>query len=125
MRGFAHGLLRDNCITSRVLSRAIIWLSTLNFGIHENTGGHGQRGVHAWIIQLPACEPLEADIVRIGNAWVVLCQDIRNGLSTVQQHAASRKIGMTENHIRMASREAHANYMMLSVKHIMLCHASD
>lgn len=57
--------------------------------------------------------------MRVGTVWVVLCQDIQNGLSIAQQHAASREISTT------TSGEAHAHYMILSVKHIMLCDATD
>lgn len=69
MGAFTHPLLRDfhyqwrhilrnnyNSVTLRVLSRAIIRLSTLDFEVHENTGGHGPRGVHVWITHLPAWE---------------------------------------------------------------------
>ncbi|KAH7389436.1 hypothetical protein DE146DRAFT_747597 [Phaeosphaeria sp. MPI-PUGE-AT-0046c] len=138
MRAFAHRLLRDfhhqwrhilrnnyNSVTLRVLSRAIIRLSTLDFEVHENTGGHGLRGVHVWITQLPSWEPFEADIVRVGTVWVVLCQDIQNGLSIAQHHVALREIGATENPSTKTSGEAHAQYMILSVKHIMLCHAAN
>jgi hypothetical protein len=93
MRAFVHRLLRDfhhqwrhilrnncNTVTLRVLSRAIIRLSMLDFEVHENTGGHGPRGVHVWITQLPAWKPFKADIknilyfkilVRVGIVWVV------------------------------------------------------
>ncbi|KAJ4364140.1 hypothetical protein N0V83_009595 [Neocucurbitaria cava] len=138
MRAFAHRLLRDfhhqwrhilrnnyNSVTLRVLSRAIIRLSTLDFEVHENTGRLGPRGVHVWITRLPTWEPFEADIVRVGTVWVVLCQDMQNGLSVAQQHVASREISTTESPSTTTSEEAHAHYMILSVKHIMLCHATD
>jgi hypothetical protein len=138
MRAFVHRLLRDfhhqwrhilrnnyNSVTLRALSRAIIRLSTLDFEVRENTGGHGPRGVHVWITQLPAWEPFKADMVRVGTVWIVLCQDIQNGLSIAQQHVSSRGTNTTESMSTTISGESHAHYMILSVKHIMLCHTTD
>ncbi|ORY05069.1 hypothetical protein BCR34DRAFT_572300 [Clohesyomyces aquaticus] len=138
MHAFANRLLRDfhhqwrhilrnnyNSVTLRVLARAIIRLSTLNFEVHENTGGHGRRGVHVWITQLPSWEPFEAGIVRVGAVWVVVCQDIRDGLSRAQQHAASREISTTGIPSTTKSQETQAHYVILSVKYIMLCHVTN
>lgn len=155
MSAFANSLLQDfnykwrhilrnnyNTTTLRVLSRGIIRLSTLDFEVRENTGGPGPRafhgpwgvsgpralygrGIHVHVTDLPAWEPFGVDIVRVGTIWVVICQDIQNGLSIAQQHVASREISMTEAPSRTTSGEAHVHYMILSVKHIMLCHATD
>ncbi|KAF2835300.1 hypothetical protein M501DRAFT_462415 [Patellaria atrata CBS 101060] len=136
-RAFTHRLLRDfhyqwrhifrnryNSVTLRVLARAIIRLSTLDFEVHENTGGLGPRGVHVWITQLPAWKPFEADVVRVGNVCVVLYQAIQEGLSIVQQHVSSQKFSNTESPSTTDSGETQAHYMILSIRHIMLCYAT-
>lgn len=137
LRAFSHRLLRDfhnkwrhilrndyNSTTLRVLARAIIWLSTLDYEVRENTGGHDPRGVHVWITQLPAWKPFETHIVRVGDIWVVLCQDMQSGLSIAHKHRASQKLSTAEDPSSIESEETQANYMILSVKHIMLCHAA-
>jgi hypothetical protein len=138
MRAFAHRLFRDfnhqwrhilrnnyNFVTLRALSRGIIRLSTLEFEVHEKKGGDGARAGVGKISSLPAWKPFEADIVRVGTVWVILCQDAQNGLSIAKQHVSSRGISTTESTSTMNSGEAHAHYMILSVKHVMLCHATD
>lgn len=132
LRAFGHRLLRDfdhqwrhilrnnyNSTTLRVFANAIIRISTLDFEIKENTGGHGPRGVHVWITQLPSWEPLKTEIARIGNVYIVLCQEIQEGLSTAKRHLSSLDLKTVD-----AAKSA-ANYMVLSVKHIMLCRASS
>lgn len=108
-----------NFMTLRVLARAVIRISTLDFEIRQNTGGHGPRGRHVWITHLPAWEPFSANIVRVGRIWVVLCQQIQEGLLMAKQHMSSQTTP-----IAMDPYRAHAHYMVLSVKHVMLCHAS-
>ncbi len=138
IRAFTHRLLRDfhyqwrhilrnryNSVTLRVLARAIIRLSTLDFDVRQNTGGHGPRGVHVWITQLPAWEPFEASVVRVGNVCVVLCQVIQEGLSIVQQRVLSQDFSTTESPSTTDHSKAQAHYMILSVKHIMLCYATS
>ncbi|OCK76592.1 hypothetical protein K432DRAFT_360103 [Lepidopterella palustris CBS 459.81] len=136
-RAFTHHLLLDfhrqwrhilrnryNSVTLRALARAIIRLSTLDFEVRHDTGGHGSRGVHVWITHLPAWEPFKADFVRVGNVYIVLCQAIQEGLSMAQQHVSSQDFSTTESPSTTDSGEAQAHYMILSVKHIMLCHAT-
>lgn len=137
IRAFTHRLLRDfnhqwrhilrnhyNSTTLRVLVRAIIRLSTLDFEVRDNIGGHGLPVVHVWITHLPAWEPFKTDIVRVGNVYVVLCQAIQEGLSVAQQHVSSRKFSTPESPSTTDCGEAQAHYMILSVRHIMLCHAT-
>jgi hypothetical protein len=137
MRALTHHLLRDfqyqwrhilrnhyNSVTLRVLARAFIRLSTLDFDVRHNTGGHGPRGVHVWITQLPSWEPFKTGVVRVGNVYVVLCQAIQEGLSIAQQHVLSQESDTTETPGTTGSSEAQAHYMILSIKHIMLCHAT-
>ena len=77
-------------------------------------------GLHSY----PPGSRSTADIVRVGTVWIVLCQDIQAGLSTVRQHVASREISTTESPSTTNSGEAQAHYIILSVKYIMLCHAT-
>ncbi|KAH9865885.1 hypothetical protein J1614_009472 [Plenodomus biglobosus] len=137
-RAFAHRLLRDfnhqwrhilrnnyKFVTLRVLASAIIRLSTLDFNVQENTGGHGPRGVHVWITQLPAWNPVEGAIMHVGRACVVLCQDLHEGLSIVKQRVAARELSTIEDSSTTDSVEKQPHYMILSVKYIMLCHGTD
>ncbi|OCK78658.1 hypothetical protein K432DRAFT_417860 [Lepidopterella palustris CBS 459.81] len=84
-------------LTLRVLARAIIWISTLNF---------------------------EADIVRVGKAYIVLCQSIEKGLSVARRHVISQETVATESSRTTDYAQEQAHYMILSVKHIMLCHVT-
>ncbi|KAF2493951.1 hypothetical protein BU16DRAFT_60318 [Lophium mytilinum] len=133
LRAFTHHLLHDfhhqwrhihrrryNSITLRALARAIIRLSTLDFEVRQNTGeGRVPLGLHVRITELPAWEPFENDIVRVGSIYVVLCQHIQEGLSMARRHLSSRDCSK-----KTASGEAQAQYMVLSVKSIMLCHVT-
>jgi hypothetical protein len=125
-REFTHRILLDfdrqwrhilrnsyNAITLRVLARALLLLSTLDFDIYEETKPrHGRRGSHVWITHLPTWRPLEAGIVYFGKVHVVLCHSIQEGISMVQKHATSPESTATHP------------YMILSIKHIMLCRAT-
>lgn len=125
-RGFTHRILRDfdqlwrhilrnnyNTITLRVLARALLLLSTLDFNIYEETKQrHGQRGSHVWITHLPTWRPLEASIVYFGKVYVVVCHSIQEGILMVRKHATSPESTATNL------------YMILSIKHVMLCRAT-
>ena len=131
LRDFNHQwrhILRDNYnpLTLRVLAQAIIRLSTLNFEVYEETGQrHGGRGSYVWITNLPDWEPLMADIVCVGNVYVVLCQSVQEGLSIARQHMLSTQEFTSIGHSQtVGSVQAQAHYMILSVKHIMLCRAT-
>ncbi|KAF1959408.1 hypothetical protein CC80DRAFT_406620, partial [Byssothecium circinans] len=129
IRAFAHRILCDfnhqwrhilrsnyNTITLRVLARAIIRLSTLRFDVHEETGSrHGTGSNYVWITRLPWWEPFQDDIIPVGDVYVVVCPSIQEGISMVQEHSKSH----TEGSLRQRER-----YMVLSVKHIMLCRAT-
>lgn len=136
IRPFLHRILRDfdyqwrhifrnnfNYMTLRVLARAVIWLSTLQFHIHEETEerGRGPRGFYIWVSQLPKWEPLEANVLYVGKVHVVLCQSMQEGLSTAQQHATSHGSDNTTTSVETP----YPDYMILSVKHIMLCHIAS
>lgn len=137
LRAFTHRLLRDfqyqwrhilrsiyNFTTLQVLAKAIIRLSTLDFEIQENTGGRRPLGVHVWITQLPSWEPFQTDFERAGNVHIVLCQDIQEGLSAAKRHLSSQEFKSTESQTAADDGAWRADYMILSVKHITLCHAT-
>jgi hypothetical protein len=137
MRAFTHRLLRDfhrqwrhilrnqyNLATLRKLARAIVRLVTLDFQVRENTGGHGRRGVHVWITQLPAWEPFDTDILRVGHLWIVLCEDLLDGLKIARQHSGSSEFILTHDFESMRQGEPQAHYLIMSVKCVMLCNAT-
>ncbi|KAF2785936.1 hypothetical protein K505DRAFT_380591 [Melanomma pulvis-pyrius CBS 109.77] len=117
-------ILRNNynTITLRVLARAIIRLSTLDFEIREETGSrHGVGGEWVYITELPAWEPFRTDIVPLGDVHVIVCHSIQDGLSKAKKHIASQQsiaaVKTTDyTHKRL-------DYIILSVKHIVLCRA--
>lgn len=135
-RAFTHRLLRDfgyqwrhilrhswNAITSRVLVRAIIRLSTLDFEVREvaKWRGGGQRGRFVWVTMLPEWEPFTTNVVRVGRVQVVICHTIEEGLLMTQEHAASQALKIGEDTLVPEAGSANADYVILSVKHIMLC----
>ncbi|RMZ72438.1 Fatty acid hydroxylase [Pyrenophora seminiperda CCB06] len=135
MREFGHRLLRNfhyvwrhilrdtyNGIMLRVLARATVLLATLDFEVKRYTMRADDRPT-----QLPGWEPFEEEIVRVGAVWVVVCQDLEKGLEVAREHVASssQEFRQTEtSSTTMASGEERAHYMILSVKHIMLCHVT-
>ena len=133
---FTHRLLRDfnyqwrhilrrawNLTTSRAFARAIVRVATQNFEIREVTKarGSGGRGWHVWVTALPEWEPFTTDFVRIGHAVVVICQNIEEGLSMAQKHAESHATNTSEDTSVQESKTGTADYLILSVKQIMLC----
>jgi hypothetical protein len=137
-RAFTHAVLRDfhhqwrhilrndyHMVTLRHLAKAIIRLACLDFEVRENTGGHGRRGPHVWYMELPRWMPLEAEMVRVGNLWVILCQDLSKGLSLAKEHLASLKPTSTGVIDGTSLEEPPALYMILSVKHVVLCRSID
>ncbi|KAF2471122.1 uncharacterized protein BDR25DRAFT_261554 [Lindgomyces ingoldianus] len=132
-RTFTHRLLRDfshqwrhilrrswNDTTSRVLARGVIRLSSLDFEVREVTKerGGGLRGHFVWVTMLPEWEPFTTNIALVGGVHLVVCQTVQEGLSTAQNHAASQALKTG----KMAkSRPAKPDYIVLSMKYIMLC----
>lgn len=135
-RAFLHRILRDfdhqwrhlfrnnyNTMTLRVLARAIIQLCTLDFEVREETGRrHGLRGEWVYITELPTWKPFETDVVPVGDVNVVLCQSIQEGISAAKEHKSSHTSASVE---RAKDRTGERpQYMILSVKHIVLCRAT-
>lgn len=138
LRAFGHRLLRDfdhqwrhilrnhyNWTTLRVFARAILRLSTLDFTIRENTGGHAPGGVHVWITQLPSWDPWKTNVERLGNVYVVLCRELQEGLSTAKQHLLSQNFSHSGSLKPIYDNASPVNYMILSVKHISLCRVTS
>jgi len=139
VRAFSHRLLRDfnyqwrhilrneyNSTTLRVLAKAVIRLSTFDFDVREE-GGKGSEPSptfsHVGITTLPAWEPFSSaiEVVLIGNVHVVICVSLEEGLLKAQDHVAHQK---PKSHIRCSSC-LEPNYMILSIKHIMLCRITN
>lgn len=138
VKAFTYPLLRDfhhrwrhvlrndfNFTTLRVLANAVIRLSTLDFEVRENTGGNFVAATHVWITHLPPWDPLSADIQRAGSLHIVLCQDIQEGLLKAKQHLATRQFSVAGSQQATKDAEPQADYLILSVKHIVLCHATS
>ncbi|KAF2423343.1 hypothetical protein EJ08DRAFT_618944 [Tothia fuscella] len=131
---FTHRLLRDfnhqwrhilrspyNSTTLRTLARAAIRISTLDFEVRANTRGYGSRISHVWITHLPPWEPFQTDIVRMGSVHVILSQTIQNGLLMAQRHLSEQTVGSAVNWKSIIHNEGRPDYIILSVRDIMLC----
>lgn len=133
VRAFSHRLLRDfnhqwrhilrneySSKTLRILAKAVIRLATLDFDIYEETEERHYNPTgkpeYVWVMKLPAWEPFRstADIVLIGKVHVVICMSLEEGLSKAREH--QKLTGHT-----CPSDCLEPNYMILSVKRIMLC----
>lgn len=110
-----------NSITLGKLARGLIRLATLDFEVIESMGEPTPRDPHVAIRDLPRWEGYEAPIVRVGNLWVVLCQAVQEGLSMAQSHAASEEFSVSEVQGLADPASEQAHYMVLTVKHVMLC----
>jgi len=132
MRAFMHRLLRDfdhhwrhilrahyKLVHIRKLARGIIRLSTLDFDVRENTGEY------TGFSQMLAWEPFADNFVRLAGLWVVLCQDIPDGLLLARKHSAAGGDSTSWSPNMTSSVEVQGFYMILSLKHIMLCTVSD
>jgi hypothetical protein len=137
-RAFTHAVLRDfhhqwrhilrndyNIVTLRHLARAIIRIACLDSEVRENTGGHGRRGPHVWYMSLPPWEPFEAEVTRVGNLWVILRHDLSKGITIAKAHLTALKPAATGAIDGMTCERVPVFYVILSVKHIVLCHSVD
>jgi len=110
---------RYNDATFRKLASAVIRIATLDFDVEEimavrhRTGG----GLVTWISHLPEWEPLRGNIFRVGGASIVMCQHIENAKALIREDFEKR--GIPQDPSR--SSEQSLTYLILSVKHVMLC----
>jgi hypothetical protein len=136
VRAFSHRLLRDfsyqwrhilrneyNIKTLHILAKAVISLSTLHFDIYEEIGKRAYNPTgkqsYVWITDFPAWEPFlsATDIVLIGKVHVIICMSLEEGLSKAREHVAHQKLA---GHAYRSGCDE-PNYMILSIKQIMLC----
>ncbi|KAF2472128.1 uncharacterized protein BDR25DRAFT_366887 [Lindgomyces ingoldianus] len=114
---------RYNDLTFRKLARDVIRIATLDFNVVEITKPrHGQTsGPMVWIDSLPEWDPFDSHFTRVGQLWVAMSQDLKGGLSLVRRHI-STKTGNAPNSYPQ-SADVVDTYLILSVRHIILCRA--
>lgn len=111
-----------NDLTFRRLARAIIRIAMLDFTVTEvATARRGEGGFLVWIHSLPEWEPFSDHITRIGGVRVVLSQDPTKSLSSIQKDFANQRSAMLDP---IPPGET-TTYIILSVRHIILCHVDD
>lgn len=114
---------RYNDLTFRKLARAVIRIATLDFNVVEITKPrHGQAsGPMVWIDSLPEWDPSGSHFTRVGQLWIVMSQDLKEGFSLVQRHIFT-KTGNAPDSCPQSADIADT-YMILSVRHIILIRA--
>ncbi|KAM0238414.1 hypothetical protein ACHAP5_008604 [Fusarium lateritium] len=107
-----HVLRRPmNNATFMRLAYATVWISTMQFEIHERQGFEHLAG---------QCGPFagmgftERSIVQVGSTWFVFIQDIQEGIEMARDHARSYQ----QFNKPMASA---VTYAVLSLRQITLC----
>jgi hypothetical protein len=135
-RAFTHCLLRDfherwrhllrndyNQQTMQHLARAIIDIAALDFEIRIHQFVRHEYGrVLVTNMSLPSWKQFGLEPFRLGRVWVVLCQNMANGLASAQEHF-KRWNSLISGEARRA--ESEVLYMITSVKHIMLCRGTE
>jgi hypothetical protein len=76
-------------------------------------------------MSLPRWKPFEAEIIRVGKLWVILCQDLSKGISMAKEHLAALKPTLKGATDGTTPQRPPVLYMILSVKHLVLCHSND
>lgn len=141
MRAFSHRLLCDfnhqwrhilrneyNSTTLQILATAVIKLSTMDFDVREDTeerltNTSGKKS-YVWVAELPAWAPFNTtttNIIPVSAAHVVVCLALEEGLSVARKHMSRLELDGYNWH----SESLEPNYVILSVKHIMLCRITD
>ncbi len=114
-RKWRHVLRNEyNNTTLRVMARAVIRLATLDFEVRENDSETDYGGQWVRSYNLPKWKPFDSDIVSLRDVVVVICQSPHEGLSKANDHAK-------QNRQTSSIVESRPQYMLLSIKHIMLC----
>lgn len=110
---------RYDDVTFRKLASAVVRIATLDFTIVELTGRrHGVRGAYVWVGQLPEWDHFDSTLIQVGNTWCALSQDPSEGLRLVREHIR------TQHRSRAPAKLRETKYLILSMRHIILCHAS-
>ncbi|KAI9879005.1 MAG: hypothetical protein M1830_009874 [Pleopsidium flavum] len=116
---------RYNESTFRKLAWAVIRIAMLDFNVVEEAPRRRSRNFRMVDVhQLPEWKPLDTTVVQIRSVWVVLSQDIKNSLSLIREDYANRKDnGKFSN--RHGKLNQSVTYLVLSLRHIMLCNIDD
>jgi hypothetical protein len=106
------------------LARAIISIAIHDFRVEENSSSWehisygGMYYVH--VVDVPTWEPYENHVVSIGGTTVVLNQDLQTALKTARDDV--KEIRET---IGSRDQMEQRTYLLLSVRHVMLCHTDS
>ncbi len=114
--------LHYTAVALRVFARAIVLLSTLDFEVHDLKSSRKLYPPDEEI-QLPAWEPIEDGILRIGKAYLIVCEAIQEGLSIARRHLSENCNAFEDMGVE-DPRHERPHYIILTVRHVMLCRAT-
>ncbi|MCJ1248043.1 hypothetical protein MMC30_005258 [Trapelia coarctata] len=102
---------RYNDLAFRKLAHAIVRITTMDLKIVELTKSRqGLGGALVGILDLPEWEPIDGDVVKVGRVWVAASQDPADSVPLIRKHLATQR-----------DKVVKCEYMILSVRHIILC----
>jgi hypothetical protein len=113
-----------NCVTRRILARAIVGLCRLDFYVREKVLDQPKMCEGAFVRGLaqPEWGALGSDTIRIGNTWLILADCLEEGLQM-----ARRKNAECGSIIRRRLNQWHDDpeYLILSINQVMVCRFDD
>ncbi|KAF4453127.1 hypothetical protein F53441_4124 [Fusarium austroafricanum] len=119
-----HVIRREmNTITFMKLAYAVIWISKMEFTLHERMGfenvSGGGGGPYVLLWNLPRWETPDVTIVRAGSesSWFVLSQDLSEGLEIVRNHSKGQP-KLTD------STPEGVTYTILTLRQVVVCRVS-
>lgn len=107
---------RMNSLTFLKMAHATLWLCAMDFSFSHRTefDRHSQGRYYAPVYALPTWRVPSESLVRVGTSWVVLAQDIGEGLDLAHSHTQNKTpLGAATNDDDI--------YVVLSLRQIVLC----
>ncbi|SPJ74108.1 uncharacterized protein FTOL_03838 [Fusarium torulosum] len=108
---------RMNSTTFTKLAYATVWISSMQFEIHERKGfDHvgSQGGPYVGVTSLPNWDSPKPSFFQVGSTWFVFVQEIQEGIEMARDHACSppqsTELGASA-----------ATYAILSLRQIIIC----
>ncbi|KAF4631208.1 hypothetical protein G7Y89_g6918 [Cudoniella acicularis] len=108
-----------NELTFRKLAYAIVQIASLNFRVIEcTTSRPGIFGAVIGALDLPPWDALQEQIVPASHGWVVVTQNLADGVSLIEEHLKSQEEQASER--SSPQPKITGDYLILSIRHIIL-----
>ena len=114
-----------NDITFRRLARAIVRIATMDFQIievaserHPYPGGPIVSNFEA-----PMWKSFDSHVVPLRTVRLVLSQDLESAIRMAKKDFAEQRTDLKDETLK--AKEHRRTYLVLSVKHVLLCHIGD